>query len=125
MKIDLGIKTRLIKPELMKEALITAGKMVQDDAKLTAPVDTGRLRGSITMAMTDYVTNTESPATIADAVSGPEKEMVVKIGTNVEYAAFVEYKNGGIYAYLRRALLMNVQRIKKVFNDALKRSVEG
>jgi phage gpG-like protein len=125
MTINLAVKTRPIEPKYMKEALITAGKIVQADAKLTAPVDTGRLRGSISFALENKIAVTESPATLADGVTQPDSEYIVKVGTNVEYAAHVEYMQGGIYAYLRRALYSNINRIKAAFEEALKRSVEG
>ena len=57
---------------------ITKGAMaISKDAKLLAPVDTGRLRGSIT-----YVVNAS------------DDEVSAAIGTSVEYAAYNEFGTG-------------------------------
>jgi len=61
----------------LEEELNEAGQMVAIQAKLLAPVDTGRLRRSITWR--NERTN-----------DGP----VVHIGTTVEYAKFVEFGTG-------------------------------
>jgi len=88
-------------------ALEACGIDVQKAAFDNAPYDTGRLRDSIT-----------------HAVSSGEK--AVYIGTNVEYAPYQElgisngYKgaNGG-RGYLRPALSDNKNRIRQIFEAAL------
>lgn len=62
-----------IMPELNDAVRNTAFK-IEASAKRAAPVDTGRLRGSITTKFKSSNTN-------------PEAE----VGTNVEYAPYVEY----------------------------------
>lgn len=57
-------------PEQIEQALIAIGMTAETHAKEECPVDTGRLRNSITHEV--------------DA-----NEQVVIIGSNVEYAAFV------------------------------------
>jgi hypothetical protein len=66
------------------------------------PVDTGRLRASIT----------------PEVVTGPKMVRGV-VGSNVFYAPFQEEKRG----YLRRALQDNAQRIYQIFNDAIKQLI--
>jgi len=71
--------------------LITVAVKIEGDAKLLAPVDTGRLAGSITYATKKKASGVESPATHSDGVSTPRNKWMAYVGTNVEYAADVEY----------------------------------
>lgn len=59
--------------QALRKGLMKAGKQVQGTAKRLCPVDTGQLRNSIEVA---------------------EMENGVSIGTNVEYAPYVEYGTG-------------------------------
>lgn len=63
--------------------LMVKGRRVQTRAKQLCRVDTGRLRSSITV----------TPVTVGD-------EFVVHVGTNVEYAVYLEAR----YPFLRPAL---------------------
>jgi hypothetical protein len=125
MNLKIDVKVNEMKTELIKQALIKSCLIVQADAKMLCPVDTGRLKGSITMATNDYQTNVESPAEATDAVDKPDKKLYGRIGSNVNYAADVEYKNGGIYAFLRRSLIKNTGKIKNIFAEALRMSMRG
>jgi HK97 gp10 family phage protein len=62
---------------------------IEGKAKEYCPVDTGRLRSSIT-----------------HEVTGQDRTIVGTVGTNVEYAGFVEFGTRYMHAqsYLRRAL---------------------
>lgn len=117
------MKAKLIKPELMKKALIESAIIVQNDAKLSCPVNTGRLRGSISYALDDMPGKIEGNAKGQDAVTQPTQPMKANIGTNVEYGIFVEYMKSGQFAFLRRALLQNIKNIENKFKKALKESV--
>ena len=66
------------------------------------PVDTGRLRASIT------------PQVVA-------RDKVVRgiVGSNVEYAPYQEARKG----YLRRALVDNAQRIYQIFKDIIEKTM--
>lgn len=57
------------------DKLDVAGKFVEDSAKLLVAVDTGNLRGSITHKV-------------------DELELSCRIGTNVEYAPYLEFGTG-------------------------------
>ena len=74
-----------------REDLYRLGLMVQNEARRLAPVDTGRLRASITVKRTP------------DGVT---------VGTNVEYAPYVEYGTRHMAAqpYLRPAVLTAMGR---------------
>lgn len=92
-----GATDRIIKD--FSRRLMLAGAFVQTDAKLRCPVDTGRLRASI------------SVKEISD--------LHVRVGTNVEYAPFVElgtrYK--GARPYLVPALIDNRREIKRIIKS--------
>jgi len=60
--------------EKLKKKLKSIGFQIEREAKKNAPVDTGRLRASIT---TDVTMNQGLP--------------MVKVGTNVEYAPYIEF----------------------------------
>jgi len=58
----------------VKDLLNTAALSLEREAKSLSPVDTGRLRSSIT-----------------HSISGDPIPLWAKVGTNVEYAEYVEY----------------------------------
>ena len=77
-------------------ALEAIGLMAERHAKeaLTeqSAVDTGRLRGSVTYATSVAHSQPQYPATAEDAEPhGKPRDDEVYIGTNVEYAKYVEY----------------------------------
>lgn len=73
--------------------------LVENDAKRICPVDTGRLRASLT-----------------HEVEKSGKEIIGRVGTNVEYAIPVEYGASGRPAqpYLRPSLEKNRGNIKRL-----------
>lgn len=94
MKPDITVSmqdnTELLKnaeQEQIEQALIAIGMTAESNAKGYCPVDTGRLRNSITN-------------------EAYQDEQAVVIGTNVEYAAYVELGTSKMAArpYLRPAL---------------------
>ena len=87
--------------QLKKTALEAGANMVKADAKLRAPVDTGQLRASIQHQV---------------------QEDYADIGTNVEYAASVEFGTARQrpQPYLRPALDENSEQIKNVIAEILK-----
>lgn len=118
--------------EKVLDALEVSGKLIEDSAKALCPVDTGNLRGSITH-------------------SDPERTSFgaeVKIGTNVEYAPYIEFgtgefaenglgrKGGWFYVddsgnkhftfgnkpqpFLRPALYENIKNLDRILKDAFK-----
>ncbi len=92
----------------IEEALIKSALFVERDAKLNSPVDTGRLRASISHVENDFGTNNPS----------------VEIGTNVEYAQAVEYGTSkkAAHPFLFPAFNSNKQKILKEIARALMRS---
>ena len=81
-----------------QEALYASSVVVQGDATLNAPVDTGNLRSSI-----DYEVGTDD----------------AEIFTPVQYAAHVEYGTSNMAAqpFIRPAIDSNKNNIIKIFSD--------
>ena len=88
----------------LKQALTMSGLVVETKAKELCPVDTGRLRASIT-----------------SKVEGSS----AFVGTNVDYAPYVEYQAGldnpkpgketGQMPFLRPALFLSKGKIAEIF----------
>lgn len=79
------------KQRMMEEAATVALRAVRK-AKRKAPVDTGRLRASITAADSEgLIQSPGGEAMPGDSVDRPNDDYVIRVGTNVEYAAYVEF----------------------------------
>ena len=91
----------------IEEALIKSALFVERDAKLNSPVDTGRLRASITHVTNDF--GSKNPS--------------VSIGTSVEYAPILEYGSSKQSAkpYLFPAFNSNKDKILNELAKALKK----
>lgn len=89
--------------EQTEQALIAIGARAETHAKKYCPVKTGNLRNSI------------KPAHVTD-------EKAVYIGTNVEYAPYVELGTSRAKAqpYLRPAIENHTDEYKRLFEAALK-----
>jgi len=87
------------------EALMDGGLSVEREAKINCPVDTGRLRASITTRQTS--------------------ETLVEVGTNVEYAENVEYGTSKQRAqpYLHPAYEAKKEEVKRRIAKALKEAM--
>lgn len=90
-------------PEQIEQALIAIGLTAESYAKRDCPVDTGRLRNSITNAVRTG-------------------EQSVYIGSNVEYAAYVELGTSRMKArpYLKPAATQHSAEYKSLAEQALK-----
>jgi len=114
-------------------ALTAVGIVLEKRAVDLCPVDPGRLRGSLTYATYSERDYTHPPATNDDEVSRPQDKHTLHVGTNVEYAPYVEYgyaiSGKGYFwrkagqSYLRRALDDSRKGIPKLFNDELHKAV--
>jgi len=91
----------------IEQALINSAEIVKKDAKLNVPVDTGRLKQSISHETENFGSN--NPAAI--------------IVTNVEYAKAVEYgsSRGAAQPFLFPAYNNNKQKILKELAKAFKK----
>ena len=107
----------------LEAALIQAGVIVEGAASLLAPVDTGRLRGSITW---QTIRSGSKAGDAQDEISKPRARDEVHIGSNVEYAQHVEYGTRRTRAqpYLRPALMNNKARITREFGDWVEKGLK-
>ena len=92
--------------EAQKKALTAASLVVQGDATSRTPVLTGNLKNSITYKVREE-----------DAI----------VGTNVEYAPYVEFGTSKMEAqpYLEPSLHNNKKKIEKLLKDAIAREIKG
>ena len=112
----------------IEKALEMIGIKAESFAKKDCPVDTGRLRNSITYATEKSQGKGKSPAKPEDyeKLATPE-ETAVYIGTNVEYAESVEYGDNikhttGKAHFLRDAVTNHSDLYKQIAEKALKGS---
>lgn len=106
--IDQLIKKARETDSKLRKAVLKSALIVEADAKKLAPVDTGRLRASITHQIKE------------DLFRG----VFAKVGTNVKYAIHVEFGSGANYAknrqpFLYPALAKNHGRIQKIMTNAV------
>jgi phage gpG-like protein len=123
--------------EAIDRALESVGMAASDYAAAKCPVDTGLLRNSITYALhgkeaaiASYESNETSKRTgktikkETGSYSGtaPDDEKAVYVGTNVEYAAYVEYGDSGgtPRPFLKPAIMDHKDEYKRLAEDALK-----
>lgn len=111
-----------------ERALPAIGMSLEGQAALLSePVDTGRLRASITYATQHTRSRPQALARAEDAVSQPEDVWTLHVGTNVEYAEYIEYgTRRGIppRAYLRGALDWGRKGAQVVFSKAISEAVK-
>ena len=92
--VDITDNSGEIRDELnaaIERALIQCGMVAEGYAKLLCPTDTGRLKGSIVYVTSTSHSEGESPAEPEDYTpKGTPPKGEVIIGTNVEYAPYVE-----------------------------------
>lgn len=106
MRFDLNVKNHSSEvskalEDAKERALEAIGLQVEGYAQLLAPVDTGRLRNSIT-----HIVNGDS----------------VVIGTNVEYAVYQEFGTSKMKAqpYLKPAVMDHINEYKSIAERAMK-----
>jgi len=113
----------------------TVAFMIMNDAKILVPVDTGRLRASISVNWTGSSmqygkvqgkTTTKpgrKPSSAADGIGRPPSSMKgfnSAVGTNVEYSEDVE---DTLSPYLWPAIAMNKEKYRAMLSIALKKEL--
>lgn len=123
--------------EAIDRALEAVGMAASDYAAANCPVDTGLLRNSITYALhgkeaaiSSYESSETSKRTgktvkkKTGSYSGtaPDGEKAVFVGSNVEYAAYVEMGASGRtpQPFLKPAIMDHKDEYKRLVEDALK-----
>lgn len=115
-------------------AVEEAGVDIVGEAKLLCPVISGRLRGSISWKTRSAESGVDGPATDSDHVKHaamPDNDLEVVVGTNVRYAAPVEFgwervDENGKQKYRRAAksyLRAAVESRRKVIHEIIRRRV--
>jgi len=109
-----------IKAEVERQrdiALVEAAIAVQGNCIVRCPVDTGRLLGSI-----GYITGSGARGGGEETVQGEPKSGEAVIGTNVEYAAHVEY--GTKFQHAQPYMRTGFDASKKSVDDIFKRRLK-
>lgn len=113
-------------------ALTMCGMVAERSAKIAAPVDTGFLRNSVTYAVGGQApaisTYKDDPGKQSGSYSGtaPEDSGDVKsvyLGTNIEYAQYVENGTSKMAArpFIRPAIANNTEKFKKIIQSEMKK----
>ena len=101
-----------------QNALNAIGSKAEGYAKQACPVDTGRLRNSIT-----YATSTQTGKGDSTPNATPEKAAAY-IGSNVEYAPYVEFRSVGHKTgrahFLKDAASNHGEEYKRIAEAAMK-----
>ena len=110
----------------VRAGLTRVAMKIEGDAKELSPVDSGRLRGSITYKIQGSGSSPQSPAVVMDAVSNSPDKFTAHIGTNVEYGQHVEYgtKRSGAQPFMRPALDRNRKPAQKIFSEELSKQLQ-
>lgn len=128
--IDHSAEVKRLFNEYVQDGLAAIGQEAEGFAKDECPVDTGRLRNSITFATKDVSSSGndrgKQPADAKEmAKQATPEEYAVYIGTNVRYAVYVEYCNykhqTGRRHFLRNAAANHRDRYKEIMKAALDR----
>ena len=129
-EFDIVDNSQIFVAEMIKKkakALEMVGLVAEGYAKRLCAVDTGRLRNSITHATkqnlgpTNYTDNNGTPYSDAVAKTTPESDAVY-IGTNVEYAPYVEIGTVRTAAqpYLRPAAADHMDQYRSIIKRVMK-----
>ena len=112
---------------MVKRALVEIGVRLEGIAVSHCPVDSGRLKGSLTYATQREKDNTRSPARSGDGVSKPNDKYTLYVGTNVAYSQHVEYgtKRMAAQPYLRPALDEGRKQASDLFKMEIKAQLRG
>ena len=109
--------------EAINKAMNEIGLQAQNYISMNCPFETGRLAGSITYATKTERQEVRAPAKSGDAVQGAPPENGVIIGTNVEYAGYLEFGTSRIDAmpYIKP----NIEAHMGEFKDTLQKHLQN
>jgi HK97 gp10 family phage protein len=115
---------------LVKVGIIIEGQAVRLTPVGQYPADSGRvggrLKGSITYATQSARSNPSGEAGSDDGVSSPTNDYTLHVGTNVEYAPYVEYGTRRMRAqpYLRPALDMQRVNVDAAYAQEISKELQ-
>lgn len=116
MKVQVTSRRAEVEAELdegIKKALTMIGQQAMGYASMTVPVQTGRLRGSISYATEEAYGNAGAHKAEDSAMHANPSSGQVVIGTNVVYAPVIEFRGGKLRRgqhYLRNAISDHVDQ---------------
>lgn len=134
VQVEIEDHTEEVLAELKRRtriALNSVGASLEKWAKEKCPVDTGRLKNSITFATYDnsglsmeYTDDQKPPKHYTQKIGKVKKENEVYVGTNVEYAPEIEendftHKVGQAH-FLRDSIATHQESILELLEKALK-----
>ena len=111
-----------------RQGLKAIGITAEAHAKKNTPVDTGRLRNSIThaisgetTAISSYSDNDNKQSWAYEGAAPSDQEAAVYIGSNVEYAQYVELGSRGRQGihFLQRAATEHKDEYAKLLKEAM------
>ena len=111
-------------------ALEMVGQQAENYAALICPVDTGRLRNSLTHVVGGnyiskrYFTDAGEYGGSYSGTMGSKSDLTVYVGTNVEYAENVELgtQRQRAQPYLKPALLNHIKEYENILKNELRRA---
>jgi len=115
------------KVELAALSGVTAAAIqLEGRAALLCPVDTGRLRGSITYRTYNSQDAPNPPAKADDGTNARPKKFEGYVGTNVEYAAHIEYgtKRSAAQSFLRKAADTSRDDLSNIFTAQFRKMLK-
>ncbi len=107
-----------------KNGLIKVGLFLQGAASLLSPVDTGRLRASITYVVEDVIGDVKRDKNGVkhpdDKPNGTVKRNTLHFGSNVDYAPFQEKQN----PFLEPAIKKAKRKIEDIINSSIEKELK-
>ena len=120
-----GDEVKKIAERLAEKSSFEIGLFVEGQAKLLAPVDTGRLKGSITTVsgMGQRTKPSGKGSDAGDTIAQPKDKNETYVGTPVSYAPYMEYGTvkTNAQAFLRPALDVAMGRAPRIVEIEAKR----
>jgi HK97 gp10 family phage protein len=106
--------------QAIKTAVWEIGLEVEGQAVELAPIDLGRLKGSITTQMAERGSEVRAPAEAEDKIGKPGGALDAHVGTNVKYAEYQEYGTvrNRAQPYLRPALQIARGKAPEIVKNA-------
>jgi phage gpG-like protein len=119
--------------EAAKRGLEKAAQIIEGQVARITPVGQypkgsrrvgGRLKGSITYATRTNRSRVSGVAHSGDEVSTPPDDFTAHVGTNVEYAPYVEYRWGGKHSYLRKGFDVSKVAAQIAYSEELSKELK-
>ncbi len=104
-----GEEVKIKGNKVVNKSAFEIGLVVEGQAKLLTPIKTGRLAASITTQARLMGTQPKGKGAVpTDLIGSPNSDMMIYVGTPVEYGPYIEFGTNGSesQAFLRPALAL-------------------